>query len=44
MSSFERGSDWEIISGATITSNGISNMITAGSKVIKAYADSHKAE
>ena len=44
LSSFERGSDWEIISGATITSNGISNMITAGSKVIKAYADSHKAE
>lgn len=39
--SFNAGSDYEIISGATITTDGITSMITVGTKVIKAYSNSH---
>lgn len=41
-SSFENGKDYETISGATISSAGVSSMIKIGSGVIKAYADANK--
>lgn len=41
---FEPGEDWELISGATITSKSISNMIATGSQVLKLYSDSQKSE
>lgn len=42
LSSFEAGIDYETISGATLSSGGVSNMIKAGTIVIKAYAASNK--
>ncbi|MBP5402177.1 MAG: FMN-binding protein [Treponema sp.] len=41
--SFERNKDYEALSRATITTNGISEMISSGSKVIKAYSDLYNA-
>lgn len=43
LDSFERDTDYEIISGATMTSNGVTSMIKNGAKVIKAYSDLHNA-
>lgn len=43
LESFERGKDYEAITGATMTTNGVSNMILTGSKVIKSYIDLHDA-
>lgn len=43
LESFERNKDYEAISGATMTTNGITNMIMLGSKVIKSYFDLHEA-
>lgn len=40
--SFEDGKDYETISGATLSSAGVSNMIKLGMGVIKAYADANK--
>lgn len=40
--SFEDGKDYETISGATLSSAGVSNMIKLGISVIKAYAASNK--
>lgn len=42
LAGFEPNKDYEPISGATITSNGIRDMIKAGTQVIKAFADSNK--
>ncbi|MCR5613114.1 FMN-binding protein [Treponema sp.] len=39
LESFETNKDYEVISGATISSGGIAAMIKAGSAVIKSYAE-----
>lgn len=43
LESFEKDKDYEAISGATMTTNGVTNMILLGSKVIKSYYDLHQA-
>lgn len=43
LESFERNKDYEALSRATMTTNGISAMILSGSKVIKSYSDLHNA-
>lgn len=42
MESFEVDRDYEIISGATLSSGGIATMIKTGASVIKSYANANK--